>query len=382
MSVRDLHVSLSVHYEGVGFTSAAVALAQHMPAPFHPILYIPQVYGGLPSGVAHVRPFPPLLPASLAFRPSVVAFARKRNEHNLLRAVQRQGKGAVVWLWPGASIDLQRALKESGAVIVREMINTHSGTSRRILDAEDARLGLANTHDSTEENVRREIEQLALSDFIVSPSECVDDSLLEWGIAEDRIIRSTFGWSPGDFAGTSKADLPGDGLKAIFVGQVGLRKGIHLALAAWDQAKIKGTFFVIGRENPEIAPFVAPFRDRPDVRFLPFTRDLASLYRAADLMFFPTLEEGAPLVCYQAGGCGLPILTSSMGRGRLIEHGVTGLVVDPHDVEGNAAALRRLADDDDLRRKLGAHVRERALRLDWSSVAVARAAAFGERIGI
>ena len=382
MSVRDLHVSLSVHYEGVGFTSAAVALAQHMPAPFHPILYIPQVYGGLPSGVAHVRPFPPLLPARLAFRPSVIAFARKRNEHNLLRAVQRQGKGAVVWLWPGASIDLQRALKESGAVIVREMINTHSGTSRRILDAEFARLNLPITHDVTEESVRSEIEQLALSDFIVSPSECVDDSLLEWGIAEDRIIRSTFGWSPADFAGTSRADLPGDGLKAIFVGQVGIRKGIHLALAAWDRAKVKGTFFVIGRENPEIGPFLAPFRDRTDVRFLPFTRDLASLYRAADVMFFPTLEEGAPLVCYQAGGCGLPILTSAMGRGRLIEHGVTGLVVDPHDVEANAAALRRLADDDDLRRKLGAHVRERALRLDWSSVAVARAAAFGERIGI
>jgi len=382
MSVRDLHVSLSVHYEGVGFTSAAVALAQHMPAPFHPILYIPQVYGGLPSGVDHVRPFPPLLPARLAFRPSVIAWARKRNEHNLLRAVRKQGKGAIVWLWPGASIDLQRALKESGAVIVREMINTHSGTSRRILDAEFARLNLPITHDVTEESVRSEIEQLALSDFIVSPSECVDDSLLEWGIAEDRIIRSTFGWSPADFAGTSRADLPGDGLKAIFVGQVGIRKGIHLALAAWDRAKVKGTFFVIGRENPEIAPFVAPFRDRPDVRFLPFTRDLASLYRAADLMFFPTLEEGAPLVCYQAGGCGLPILTSSMGRGRLIEHGVTGLVVDPHDVEGNAAALRRLADDDDLRRKLGAHVRERALRLDWSSVAVARAAAFGERTGI
>ena len=382
MSVRDLHVSLSVHYEGVGFTSAAVALAQHIRPPFHPILYIPQVYGGLPAEVDHVRPFPPLLPARLAFRPSVITWARKRNEQNLLGAVRRQGRGGVVWLWPGASIELQRALKESGALIVREMINTHSGTSRRILDAEFARLDLPITHDVTEESVRREIEQLALSDFIVSPSECVDDSLLEWGIPEERIIQSTFGWSPGDFAGTSKADLPGDGLKAIFVGQVSIRKGIHLALAAWDRAKVKGTFFVVGRENPEIGPFLAPYRDRADVRFLPFTRDLASLYRAADLMFFPTLEEGAPLVCYQAGGCALPILTSPMGRGRLIEHGVTGLVVDPHDVDANAAALRRLADDVDLRRDLGARVRERALRLDWASVAAARANAFKDRMGI
>lgn len=382
MSVRDLHVSLSVHYEGVGFTSAAVALAQHMPAPFHPILYIPQVHGRLPTDVDHVRPFPALLPAGIAFRPSVIARARKRNEQNLLRAIQRQGKGALVWLWPGASIELQRALKIAGAVIIREMINTHSGTSRRILDDEYLRLRLAITHDANEASVRAEFEQLELSDFIVSPSESVDESLLEWNIPEDRIIRSTFGWSPADFAGTSTANLPGEGLKVIFVGQVGVRKGIHLALAAWDRANIDGTFVIVGRENPEIGPFLAPYRERADVQFLPFTRDLASLYRAADLMFFPSLEEGAPLVCYQAGGCGLPILTSPMGRGRLIEDGVTGLVLDPHDVDANAAALRRLANDENFRRALGAAVRDRAKRFDWASAAAVRASAFEQRIGV
>ena len=382
MGVRDLHVSLSVHYEGVGFTSAAVGLAQHMPPPFHPILYIPQVHGPLPAGVDHVRPFAPLLPARIAFRPRVIAWARRRNEQKLLRAVQRRGNGAIVWLWPGASVQLQRALKESGAVIIREMINTHSGTSRRILDAEYARLGLAITHDATEASFQSEIEQLKLSDFVVSPSESVDESLLEWNFPESRIIRSTFGWSPADFAGTSRADLPGEGLKVIFVGQVGIRKGIHLALAAWDRANIKGTFVVVGRENPEIGPFLAPYRNRADVQFLPFTRDLASLYRGADLMFFPSLEEGAPLVCYQAGGCGLPILTSPMGRGRLIEHGVTGLVLDPHDVDANAAALRQLADDENLRRRLGTRVRQRAMSFDWPSAASARADAFQQRIGV
>jgi glycosyltransferase involved in cell wall biosynthesis len=261
------------------------------------------------------------------------------------------------------------------------MINTHNGTSRRILDAEYARLGLPLSHDSTEQSQRSEIEQLELCDFIVSPSESVDESLLEWDIPEDRIIRSTFGWSPADFAGTSKADLPGEGFKVLFVGQVGVRKGIHLALAAWNRANINGTFFIVGRENPEVAPLLAPYRDRADIQFLPFTRDLARLYRAADMMFFPTLEEGAPLVCYQAGGCGLPILTGPMGRGRLVEHGVTGYVVDPHDVEKMASCLCDLAGNDTLRRELGGRIRERALALNWTSVASARASAFEERFG-
>lgn len=382
MKRRTLYTSLSIHYEGVGFTSAAVALAQHMPPPFEPVLYIPQVYGRLPARVQYSVPFPPLLPARLAFRPSVIEWARKSNERRLLRAVQRDGQGAAVWLWPGASVELQRALKASGAIIIREMINTHQGTARRILDAEYDALGLPSEHGFTEARVKEEIEQLDLSDFIVSPSESVDESLLEWNIPKERIIRSTFGWSPKDFARGSLSDLPGEGVKAIFVGQVSVRKGIHLALAAWDLAKIEGTFFIVGREDREVGPVLAPYRNRTDVRFLSFTRDLASLYRSADFMFFPTLEEGAPLVCYQAGGCGLPILTGPMGRGRLIEHEQTGLVLDPHDIEANAGALRRLAGDDTFRREVGFRVREKALKFDWTSAAATRAESFTKGLDV
>jgi glycosyltransferase involved in cell wall biosynthesis len=382
MSLCDLHVSLSLHYDGTGFTSAAVALAEHMPVPFRPILYIPQLHGALPAGLAHVRQFPPILPAFIAFRPTLDRWARERNEHNLLCAVRRAPKGTVVWLWPGASIDLQRELRSYGAIIFREMINTHSGTARRILDEEYGRVGLPLTHTRTQDLERLENEELTLCDYIISPSESVDDSLREWDVQDDRIIRATFGWSPGDFTGHHKADLPGNGLKVIFIGQVGIRKGIHLALEAWDRAKIDGTFFVVGREDPEIGPILAPYRNRSDIRFLPYTRDLGSLYRAADVMFFPSLEEGAPLVCYQAGGCGLPILTSPMGRGRLIQHEVTGLVIEPHDVEANARALRRLAEDESLRANLSRNVREKALKFDWQTAAAQRADAFSRILGI
>jgi len=378
---KRLHVSLSIHYTGIGFTSAAVALAQHMPPQFEPILYLPQVYGRVPAGVASVRPLPPLLPAQIAYRPSVMAWASRRNEQNLFRAVHREGRGSVVWLWPGASITLQRELKENGAIIIREMINTHVGTARRILDAEYARLGLPPSHENTEPKLRSEQEQLALADFVVSPSESVDASLLEWGIDDDRIIRSTFGWRPADFAGDSKADLPGEGVKVLFVGSVGIRKGIHLALAAWDRARVNGTFFVVGEIEAEVAPLLAPYGNREDIRFVPFTRDLASLYRAADFMFFPSLEEGAPLVCYQAGGCGVPIVAGPMGRGRLVENGVTGFVADPHDEAALAEYLRALAEDASLRHSIGLRIRERALQMDFASAAAERARAFEDRIG-
>jgi glycosyltransferase involved in cell wall biosynthesis len=376
---KRLHVSLSIHYTGIAFTSAAVALARHMPQPFEPVLYIPQVHGSLPPDVAHVRPFPPLLPPAIAYRPAVMDWAKRRNEQNLLRAVRSEGPGAVVWAWPGASIELLRELKAAGATIIQEMINTHQSTARRILDAEYARLDLPPSHGITDEVERRQREVLELSDFVVSPSECVDASLLEWGVGEDRIIRSTFGWSPEDFVGDSKADIPGEGIKALFVGSVGVRKGIHLALAAWDRAGVKGTFAVVGAVEPEAEHLIAPYRGRDDIQFVAFTRDLASLYRAADFMFFPSLEEGAPLVCYQAGGCGLPIVTGPMGQGRLVEHGVTGFVADPHDAEALASHIRSVAGDEPLRRKMGQRIRERALKLDFASAAAQRAWLFAEK---
>lgn len=167
---RRVHVSLSIDYSGVGYTSAAVLLAHRLPAPFEPVVYLPQVRGAVPPGLRHVRPFPVSLPRQIAHRRVVSSLARRRNERNLLRDVQNEGRGALVWLWPAASIGVQRALKAAGAILIREMINTHAGTARRILDAEYTRLGLPLNHGSTEEGVRREHEELALADFIVSPS--------------------------------------------------------------------------------------------------------------------------------------------------------------------------------------------------------------------
>jgi len=373
---RRVYVSLSIYFGGIGFTSAAVALAQQMPKPFEPVVYLPQLHGPLPRGVTHVRPLPPVLPPQIAFRSGLIDWARRRNERNLIRAVKRAGPGALVWMWPAASTELLRELKAAKAILIREMINTHIGTAKRILDAEYVRLGLGPLNILNEGVVRREQEELAMMDFIVSPSECVDDSLQEWGISEDRIIRSTFGWSPENFAGTSKAEVPGEGIKALFVGSVGIRKGIHLALAAWDCAGVDGTFIVVGTVEPDAEGLIAPYRDRADIHFIPFTRELPQLYRTSDFMFFPSLEEGAPLVCYQAGGCGLPILTSPMGRGRLVEDGVTGFVTDAHDVKTMAHHMQELAGDPGLRQRLSEQIRKRAMTMDYASAAAERARAF------
>jgi glycosyltransferase involved in cell wall biosynthesis len=57
-----------------------------------------------------------------------------------------------------------------------------------------------------------------------------------------------------------------------------------------------------------------------------------------------------------------------MGAGRVVRDGVEGLVIDPLDVDDLARAMTLLADDVELRGKLGRQAAERALEFEWSKV--------------
>ena len=59
--------------------------------------------------------------------------------------------------------------------------------------------------------------------------------------------------------------------------------------------------------------------------------------------------------------CGLPVVTSNIGGLReVIQHGETGFLHDPHDVEGMSSVIVMLFQDDERRRAIGLKARERA----------------------
>jgi len=65
--------------------------------------------------------------------------------------------------------------------------------------------------------------------------------------------------------------------------------------------------------------------------------------------------EGFPLAVQEAMAAGVPVASYDCASGprALVEHEVNGLLVSPDSIAGMAAALLRLATDDDLRRQLG-----------------------------
>lgn len=83
---------------------------------------------------------------------------------------------------------------------------------------------------------------------------------------------------------------------------------------------------------------------------------------------FPSYYEGFGLPVIEAMSLGVPVITSN--RGALAEVvGDAALMVDPDDAADLAKAMRLLADDDALARRLGEAGRRRASRFSWRRTA-------------
>ena len=157
------------------------------------------------------------------------------------------------------------------------------------------------------------------------------------------------------------------------MGTVCIRKGIPYLLEAWKKANRPGTLVIAGGIDKALLPFLEPYRNDPSIEFEQYVSDPSLLYSRADYFVLPTLEEGAPQVVYEAAGAGLPVITTPMGKGRMIEDGVNGLVVNPGDVDGLAAAIVSLSQNAELRDRLGNRALSDASRFAYPQLGAQRA---------
>ena len=88
------------------------------------------------------------------------------------------------------------------------------------------------------------------------------------------------------------------------------------------------------------------------------------------LVHASTIPEPFGLVVAEAMASGLPVIASSSGGpAEMISDRRNGLLVDPTDVDALAAAMRELADDSELRRRLGTTARADARVYDVRDLA-------------
>jgi glycosyltransferase involved in cell wall biosynthesis len=153
----------------------------------------------------------------------------------------------------------------------------------------------------------------------------------------------------------------------LFVGRLVYYKGVDVLLRAMADVDADLVLIGDGRLEPELRALARRMGVAGRLTFLPPASEveLAAWYHAADVLCLPSVarSEAFGLVQIEAHAAGTPVVSTDLPTGVPYANldGVTGLIVAPGDASALAEALRRLLSDDELRARLGAQARARAL---------------------
>jgi glycosyltransferase involved in cell wall biosynthesis len=127
---------------------------------------------------------------------------------------------------------------------------------------------------------------------------------------------------------------------------------------AWPQAML----LVIGRGElePVLKEQVKRLGIHGNVKFLGMRQDIPRLLSVVDIIILPSLSEGLSLALLEAMAFGKPVVATRVGGNpELIDHGRTGVLVQPGDARDLAANLVRLLSDRGMMQEFGRQGAER-----------------------
>jgi glycosyltransferase involved in cell wall biosynthesis len=155
----------------------------------------------------------------------------------------------------------------------------------------------------------------------------------------------------------------------LFVGRLAPVKGPHVLVAAVDRLIQQGRpvrLRFVG-DGPERAALELTVTERgltPHVIFEGWRNAdrVRTLYQQADIFALPSFAEGIPVVLMEAMAMEIPCVTTRItGIPELIRDQVDGLLVTAANDQELAAAVARLIDDPELRRRIGRAARQRVV---------------------
>ena len=265
--------------------------------------------------------------------------------------------------WSGESVRTLREARARGIPSLIEIptwhrnkgkIKPHKTKSERERDAADFPQSLFNNLLVSRQQM---MEEYDLATLILVLSEKAAETFRVAGIAEEKLFRHSRGVDVERFTPAEKAP---EIFRAIFVGALIKRKGVHQLLEVWHRLDLKNAeLLLVGSVHPEIEPFLKKFGGE-NVQVAGFATRTEDFYRQSSVHVFPSTCEGSAKATYEAAACGLPQITTREA-GDVVIDGVNGIIIPPNDPDALAAAIERLYRDRALAAKMGASGRERVV---------------------
>lgn len=212
------------------------------------------------------------------------------------------------------------------------------------------------------------------ADHVVAVSQATADALVRHGVPADRVSVTRNGLTALP-APRAEPALAGPYLLAV--GELNARKDLPTLIRAFRSADLPVDLRLVlagppGFRSEETTALVG---DRVIALGRVDDETLATLYRDATALCFPTLAEGYGLPVLEAMSAGLPVLASDLAVTREVA-GDAAVYAPAGQVEEWSAALQRLVGDRELRDQLSQLGPRRAASATWAATAEATLAAY------
>ncbi len=274
----------------------------------------------------------------------------------------------AIYAYEDGAAETFAAAQQQGIACIYDLPIAFYRTSQAIQQEEAARFpqfasALAAAHEP-DWKIARKYQEIHAADRIIVPSSFVLESLTCEGITADRITVIPFG-APIDYF--QPQPKPDSTFRALFVGRVGARKGVHYLLQAWRSLHLPQAELLMIGCNEFPPDWFSQYLDH--ICYLPSLphASLNQYYSRASVLVLPSLVEGMPLVLLEAMACGIPIITTRNAAGLdLITDGIEGFIIPIRDVDALRARLEWCYQHPEQLAEMGRAARSRAEVLTWA----------------
>jgi glycosyltransferase involved in cell wall biosynthesis len=150
-----------------------------------------------------------------------------------------------------------------------------------------------------------------------------------------------------------------------WIGRMTAVKRTDIVLRSFSRLKDEGVDAVLcmvgdGPDRRSVEDLAGELGVMRDSLFPGYQEDVGPFFAAFDVFVLPSGNEGTPVTAIEALASGCPVVATRVGGvPDVVTDGEDGFLVEPGDVEELAARLAQLANDPDLRGRMGAAGRER-----------------------
>ena len=256
-----------------------------------------------------------------------------------------------LWGYSGSALDAFRIAKDRGRLCILDRTIGDWRVHNRILDSlhdEYAEFFPSSGYRVSQRDIDRDDEEYALADVILTGSRFAAETVRL--SAAGRSIAAKLRVLNYCYDERLFASLPpplprprDEPLRFLFLGQAGVRKGIHLVLKAFARIPASAAHLTIVGDLQLPAATWLHYADRADYRHTVPRSEVPALLADHDILLFPSYFEGAGIVLYEALAAGTALIQSR--NAALAATEATGLTLDTLDEDTLYAAVMTAIDD-------------------------------------